>query len=75
MLTLERPMARRKQTSPDDQQPPARNRIDIRADPSWVARIEKQADRLGISLTAYVKQAVSRALEADELTDPSMQDE
>ena len=65
-------VARRKHSnqSKDNASPPARDRIDLRADPAWVARVERQAERLGITLTAYVKAAVSRALEADEATDP-----
>jgi hypothetical protein len=51
----------------------SRDRIDLRADPAWVARVERQAERLGITVTAYVKQATSRALEADEATDPGLQ--
>ena len=69
--TLEHEVAKRKH------QPgrPARDRIDLRADPKWVARVERQAARLGISVTAYIKQATSRALEADEATDPRAEGE
>jgi hypothetical protein len=47
-----------------------RARLDLRADPAWLVRVERQAARRGISVTAYIKQAVSLALEADEQTDP-----
>lgn len=46
-----------------------RDRIDIRASPQWIARVRRQADRYGISVSAYIKQAVSRQLEKDEPTE------
>ena len=69
MQTRELSVARKK-----NDPPASRDRVDLRADPAWVARLERQADRLGITITAYVKQAVSRALEADEATDPTLRD-
>jgi hypothetical protein len=47
-----------------------RDRIDLRADRQWIARIAVQADRLGISISAYIRQAVSRQLERDESDAP-----
>jgi hypothetical protein len=47
-----------------------RDRIDLRADPEWIARIAVQAERLGISISAYIRQAVSRQLERDEAEAP-----
>jgi hypothetical protein len=47
-----------------------RGRIDLRAEPEFVARIERQSRRLGLSLSGYVRLAVSRQLEADEATEP-----
>jgi hypothetical protein len=41
-------------------------RIDLRADPKWIARVDEQSTRLGISRTAYIKMAVSERLERDE---------
>jgi len=49
-----------------------RDRIDLRADPALVARLERQATRLGMSLSAYLRQAAIRQLEQDEATDPSL---
>jgi hypothetical protein len=70
---LERIVGRqRKQEVPEPL--PTRNRVDLRADPAWVARVERQAERLGITVTAYIKQATSRALETDEATDPLLRD-
>jgi len=48
----------------------ARERIDLRADSEWVARVQRQADRLGVSLSAYIRQATTERLEQDEATDP-----
>ena len=50
--------------------PEARDRIDLRAEPAWVARVIRQAERLGISVSAYIRAAVSRQLEKDEATEP-----
>lgn len=51
---------------------PQRDRVDMRAEPAWMARVERQAARLGISVTAYIKMATSRQLEIDEATDPEL---
>lgn len=54
--------------------PPAdatRDRIDLRAEPAWIARVERQARRLGTSLSAYIRQATTRQLEKDEQSDPA----
>lgn len=48
-----------------------RSRLEIRAEECWVARIEAQAARLGMTASAYIRAAVTRALEADESTDPT----
>ena len=49
---------------------PRRDRIDLRADPAWSARVQAQADRLGLSFSAYIREAVTRKLEADEANAP-----
>lgn len=51
-----------------------RDRIDLRADPAWVARVERQAKRLGISLSAYIRQATTRQLTQDEADDPALEE-
>lgn len=48
----------------------ARNRMDLRADPEWVARVTRQAKRLGIGVAAYVRMATTERLERDEATEP-----
>jgi hypothetical protein len=55
--------------------PSGRDRVDLRAEPDWIARVQRQADRLGISLSAYIRQATSRQLEQDEATDPAQRDD
>jgi len=56
-------------TMPNENQPP-RDRVDLRADPAWIARVQKQADRLGIALSAYIRLATSERLERDEESMP-----
>lgn len=53
---------------------PARGRIDLRADPAWVARVERQAERYGMTVSAYIRRAVSKELEQDEASDPSQKE-
>jgi hypothetical protein len=43
-----------------------RERIDLRGDPDWIARIRAQAGRLGLGLSAYIRLAVTKQLERDE---------
>ena len=43
-------------------------KLQIRIDKDLKERIQKQADKLGISLSAYVKMTISKALERDERT-------
>jgi hypothetical protein len=45
-------------------------RIEMRADLEFIARVERQAERFGIGVSAYIRQAVSVRLEQDESTDP-----
>jgi predicted HicB family RNase H-like nuclease len=51
-------------------QQPSRDRFDLRCDPVWLARVEKQAERFGMSVAAYMKRAITVQLEQDEKTDP-----
>lgn len=62
---------KRKARPPQDVSEP-RGRIDLRADPEFVARVEAQAKRFGgIGLSAYIRAAVAERLERDEASDPS----
>lgn len=55
---------------PSDGTDGERERIDLRADRRWIARIRRQAARMGISASAYIRQATTRQLEKDEADDP-----
>lgn len=63
--TLEPPVGRHLPS-----QEPTRDRIDLRADSIWIARVRRQAERLGISLSDYIRQATTRQLERDESSEP-----
>jgi hypothetical protein len=47
-------------------------RIELRADLEFIARVERQAERFGIGVSAYIRQATSVRLEQDEETDPGL---
>jgi hypothetical protein len=63
-------MARRKPQGGKPAQPPGRH--ELRVEPVWLARVQRQADRLGISASAYIRLATSERLERDEATDPGL---
>jgi len=48
-----------------------RERVDLRGDADWIARVVAQADRLGLSLSACIRQAVTRQVEKDEAEAPA----
>ena len=48
-------------------------RLEVLADPAWIARVKAQAKRRRMSLSAYVGQAVTRQLKRDESEDSSVQ--
>jgi predicted DNA-binding protein len=52
----------------------AHNRVEFRADDEFMERLAKQADRLSLSRSAYIRQAVTRAVEQDEAEDPELTD-
>jgi hypothetical protein len=43
-----------------------RDRIDLRVEPEFYARVEAAAQRFGLNLSAYIRMAVSERLERDE---------
>lgn len=69
-LKTKRAMAKKKN---NQQVPAARDRIDLRVDPAWLERVERQCERHGINLTNYIKLAVTQLLESHEATDPRSQ--
>jgi hypothetical protein len=52
--------------------PSPRDRFDIRVDPEWLARIERQAERFGMAVAAYIRAGATEKLERDEATDPAV---
>lgn len=50
-----------------------RVRLVMQVDPLWLGRLQVQAERLGLTLAAYVSQAATRRLEGDEANDPNVQ--
>jgi hypothetical protein len=42
---------------------PKRDLIQIRAEPEWIDRVNTEADRLGLSLSAYIRLAVNERME------------
>jgi hypothetical protein len=49
-----------------------RDRIDLRAEPEWISRVEAAARRFGISLSAYIRLAVSERMERDAASQPPL---
>jgi hypothetical protein len=47
-----------------------RRRLELVAETDWIVRISAQADRLGLSLSSYVRMAVTERLERDEASAP-----
>jgi pilus assembly protein TadC len=41
------------------------NRIELRAEPEFVSRLTKEADRFGLSLSAYLRLAATEKMERD----------
>jgi hypothetical protein len=48
----------------------SRGRVEFMAEPEWIARVYRQAERLGTNISSYVRQAVTRQLERDEAEEP-----
>jgi hypothetical protein len=42
---------------------PKRDLIQLRAEPEWIDRVNTEAERLGLSLSAYIRLAVNERLE------------
>lgn len=58
-----------KKTTPP---PVDRDRLDLRAEPELIARVKTQAKRLGKGISAYIREATTRMVEADEANDPGL---
>lgn len=55
--------------SADDASEP-RSRIDLRVDEDWYSRVEAMARRFSMSMSAYIRLAVTERLERDEANLP-----
>ncbi|HKB41927.1 MAG TPA: hypothetical protein VKD72_36205 [Gemmataceae bacterium] len=42
---------------------PRRDLIQLRAEPEWIDRVNAEAERLGLSLSAYIRLAVNERME------------
>ena len=47
-------------------EPANRGRVDLRADPEWLTRVEDHAARLGLNVSAYIRLAVSERMQRDD---------
>jgi predicted HicB family RNase H-like nuclease len=47
-----------------------RDRIDLRIEPDLRDRLERQAERFSVAISAYIRTALVEKLERDEETDP-----
>jgi predicted HicB family RNase H-like nuclease len=63
---LDKPRMPARKTTDDN-----RDRIDLRAEPELVARATRQAKRLGISLSAYIRLSLTLKVEQDEAAEPA----
>src|SRR5262245_1815522 len=51
------------------------DRIDLKVEPKWHARVMSQAERLGMDVNDYIRQTTTLKLEQDEATDSDLQEE
>jgi hypothetical protein len=47
-----------------------RGRIEFQAPLEWIDRVERQATRLGLNISTYIRLAVTERLERDEAAEP-----
>jgi hypothetical protein len=59
------PVAKR-QSRPRQEPPDTRDRIDLRVTPAFRERAERIAESLGLSLSAYIRLAVSERMARDD---------
>jgi hypothetical protein len=63
MAVRELPVPRKKQNFD-------RDRVELRAEPEWIARVTAEAERLGLNLSAYIRLAVNERLDRTEAAEP-----
>jgi hypothetical protein len=47
-----------------------RDRLEIRAEPAWIVRVARAAERFGLSLSAFIRLAVTEKVEEIERNPP-----
>jgi hypothetical protein len=52
---------------------PQRDLIQLRADPAWIDRVNAEAERLGLSLSAYIRLAVNERMQRTASEPPPAQ--
>lgn len=67
-------MAKKKPPAEESPINPERGRLDLRAEPELLARVARQAARLGMKASPYIRQAIILKLEQDEASDPTLED-
>jgi len=50
---------------------PQRNKVEFLAEPEWIDRVTKVAERLGLSISAYIRMVVTQRMNADEAELPA----
>lgn len=63
MVASLRPMRKRKRSNPK------RDRIELRAEPEWIDRVVKAANRMGLSISGYIRVAVNKLLDSPDFGD------
>jgi predicted HicB family RNase H-like nuclease len=55
----------------DQEEENATGRIDLRVDPTFKQRLDVQAKRYNMTLSAYIKRGLTKLVEEDEESDPT----
>ena len=50
------------------------SQFNMRVEREWLDRVERQANRFGLTVAAYIRMSASQQLERDESTDPTLRD-
>jgi hypothetical protein len=45
---------------------PKRNKIEVMADPAWIDRVMRHAERLGLNISAYMRLATTERMDRDD---------
>ncbi len=61
----ELPRVAKPRPKPDQEPEPPIGRIELQADPKWIAKLDKAAAALGLSRSAYIRLACNRLMASD----------